>query len=252
MIKLSKLAYAVILGCLGMSSSVFAQSLADTYGVQTTYDAISGKTNSGLSFGCNPTTVSGAGATMCTYSDGSKLVMGATNTSLYNASGTLLQSGTSKEMDSVLSIMGYTMIPDATSPINAQQIQSASSGSSGSSTGDVIKGVAAVGAVGAAAYAASELLTDPATQAVMDNAKAAAEAATKISAVGIEASMKELDKISDSLASKVPQHDLRFGPTPTGDVFTFCNGPRPGRHSSWRYWYDYLCSHGQKNYVPSL
>ena len=73
---------------------------------------------------------------------------------------------------------------------------------------------------------------------------------TKLSAVGVDASIKELDRISDlaALQSSAPQYDLRFGPTPTGDVFAFCSGLRPGKYSPWRYWYDYLCANTQKSY----
>lgn len=43
-----------------------------------------------------------------------------------------------------------------------------------------------------------------------------------------------------------PNVTLLYGPTPTGDIFSFCAGGRPGRRSEWRYWYDYLCSGNPK------
>lgn len=124
-----------------------------------------------------------------------------------------------------------------------QQNNGSTSGGGGNSSSDVGTGLAVAGAVGVGAYAASQLLQSEAFQEAIGNV-----------AGKIGESIKGLDTASDSLGTggspiaglKKPQVELRYGPTPTGDVFSFCNGPRPPRSSQWRYWYGYLCDGNPK------
>lgn len=243
-IKNTTLVIAMGLG-LTFSGLSFAQSLAEQYGVQTTVDSISGTTEKGLTFACSPSLLNGQSVTKCTYSDGATLTMLQGDTILTTPDGTVRQLGTSAYVQQTLASLGYTLIPNSTSTNNAPTVIGNAGSGSGSGMSDLATGMVVAGAIGVGAAAVGEIIESASAAGVLSDAQNASNAATQVSATGIEGSMKELDKLSDGIASAAPKHDLRFGPTPTGDVFTFCSGPRPGRHSSWRYWWDYLCSHGK-------
>lgn len=261
-IKLIKNSLAII--ALGFSGVTFAQSLADSYGVDVTHNAptnfngTSGVSNGGHSYSCAQASIRMTWGTVCNFTNGSVIYITDDKVDIVIRDVNLVKGGTPEELQKELEKQGYALTKPLTTKTNNQSNVASVIGSQGqtnqgvssngdSGVGDIAKGVAIAGAVGAGAYVASELISSPAGKAAADAAKGIAEKATQVSAVGIEASMKELDKISDSIGSVAPKHDLRFGPTPTGDVFTFCSGPRPHRRSSWRYWYDYLCSHGQSS-----
>ena len=251
-IKKISLALSLSLG-LSLTGVSFAQSLADQYGVSVA-DTVSGTTAKGLSYTCGPSMKGNLYITKCTYGDGIVVTTDGNNTAVINKDGSIRHFSTNEKLKATLEHLDYTVQttvrndnlalntngPIVNAPINWVD-NSSSNGGSGSNTGAVVAGVTIIGA-------GIAIGSTIGTQEVLDGAKAAAENLTKLSATGIEGSMAELNKISDAAGAAAPKHDLRFGPTPTGDVFSFCSGPRPGRHNAWRYWWDYLCSHGQSSF----
>lgn len=263
---------------LALSSSVFAQSLAQQYGVKTTADTISGTTPNGSTFECKPGLRFEKRVTTCLYSDGAVVMMGDGFSSYNDKDGIIRNFGTPESVDKAIASLGYTMIPNTTGSSNSGgnstvvveygtgNIVKPNSGS-GSSAGQVVAGIGAGVAAGAVIGGYTSPVPTPGYnspsgvydsgngtaqqiaqgQEVNSSAQQAADKLTQTSAVGIDNSIKELDQMAENAgnASNLPKHDLRFGPTPTGDVFTFCMGPRPPKKSYWRYWYDYLCAHGQ-------
>lgn len=112
------------------------------------------------------------------------------------------------------------------------------------SSSDNTKNLATAGAIGAGAYALAQ----------SEAGKALMEAGQSLATNGVEAvkgAEKALAVSSDALgmatgSSSPPPVTLLFGPTPTGDVFSFCNGPRPSRKSRWFSPYVYLCDGNPK------
>lgn len=248
-IKNTTLAIAMGLG-LTVSSLSFAQSLSEQYGVSNTAETVSGTTEKGLSYVCGPTVQGGKVGTKCTYGDGIVVTTNGEYTAVLEKDGSVRHFNTNDKLLATLQHLDYTMqntvnASNSNNTANAPTVIGNSSSGSDSGMSDVATGMVVAGALGAGAAVVGEIIESASAAGVLSDAQTASNAATQVSATGIEGSMKELDKLSDGIAGAAPKHDLRFGPTPTGDVFTFCAGPRPGRHSTWRYWWDYLCSHGK-------
>lgn len=120
-----------------------------------------------------------------------------------------------------------------------------SSGSAGSgSSSNNAENIAIAGAVGAGAYALAQT----------ELGKSAIEAGKNLISgndTAVQGAAKALDISSDALGTATgiggpPQVALLFGPTPNGDVFSFCNGPRPHWKSPWFSPYVYLCDGNPK------
>lgn len=119
-----------------------------------------------------------------------------------------------------------------------------SSGSSGGSSSNNSENIAIAGAVGAGAYALAQ----------SELGKSAMEAGQNLISgndTAVQDAAKALDISSDALGTATgigspPSVALLFGPTPNGDVFSFCNGPRPHWKSPWFYPYIYLCDGNPK------